>query len=355
MEGIIYINGQIGSTPSEKGVELIDIIQQVKAQEGSLSYRVHINSEGGVVDTGFDIFNYLKSLQVPITTVGSGLVASIATVVFMAGTTRILTSGTQFMIHSPIGGIDGTADEIALYAESVRDCENKLIKFYTQQTGLNSDALSPLLRNETWLTEDQATSLGFATLMNEPILAKAYLKINKTEINMTEKDKTWIEEKFSQILNSFKKQTVNIILQDANGMSIDFPEVAEGESPAIGAIANVDGQPAEGEYLMPDGATYVFVGGALTEMIVNNDNVLEDELATLRQQLAEKEAELQANVTTIAEQNAQITNIVKEVKELKAGITSRFDGDSKKDNKKDDAITNQALSALENLKTKRRK
>jgi ATP-dependent protease ClpP protease subunit len=88
MEGIIYINGQIGSTPTEKGVELIDIIQQVKAQEGALSFRVHINSEGGVVDTGFDIFNYLKSLQLPITTVGSGLVASIATVIFMAGTTE---------------------------------------------------------------------------------------------------------------------------------------------------------------------------------------------------------------------------------------------------------------------------
>jgi ATP-dependent protease ClpP protease subunit len=355
MEGIIYINGQIGSTPTEKGVELIDIIQQVKAQEGALSFRVHINSEGGVVDTGFDIFNYLKSLQLPITTVGSGLVASIATVIFMAGTTRILTSGTQFMIHSPIGGIDGTADEIALYAESVRDCENKLIKFYTNQTGLSADALAPLLRNETWLTEEQAISLGFATSANEPILAKAYLKINKTETNMTEKDKTWIEEKFAQILNSFKKPVVNIVLQDANGVSIEFPEVAEGESPAIGAIATVDGQPAEGTYLMPDGASYVFVNGALSEMLVNDENVLEDELNELRKQLAEKEAELQASATKIEEQEAQIVNILKDVKDLKAGITSRFDGDSKKDNKKDDVIVNQALSALENLKNKRKR
>jgi ATP-dependent Clp endopeptidase proteolytic subunit ClpP len=354
MEGTIFINGQIGTTETQKGVELIDIIQQVKSQVGATSFRVHINSEGGVVDTGFDIFNYLKSLKLPITTVGSGLVASIATVIFMAGDKRILTTGTEFMIHSPMGGIDGTADQIEQYAQEVRDCENRLIKFYSQQTGLSSDALQPLLKNETWLTEDQATSLGFATALNEPILAKAYLNIN-TDKSMTKEDKSWIEEKFSQILSSFKKHVVNIVLQDANGVSIEFPEVAEGESPEVGAIATVDGQPAEGEYVMPDGATYVFVGGALSEMIVNDENVLEEELASLRKQLAEKEAALEANAKTIAEKDAQITNIVKEVKELKAGITSRFDGEEKKDNKKGDTVTNSALSALENLKNKRRK
>lgn len=353
MEGTIYINGLIGSYEDQKGTELIDIIQQVKAQTGATSFRVHINSEGGVVDTGFDIFNYLKSLQLPITTVGSGLVASIATVIFMVGDTRVLTTGTQFMIHSPMGGIDGTADEIEAYAQSVRDCENKLIKFYTNQTGLGTDAIAPLLKNETWLTEDQATSLGFATVLNEPILAKAYLKLNNDK-SMTKEDKSWIEEKFSAILNSFKKQIVNIVLQDANGVAIDFTEVLEGETPELGSVATIDGQPAEGEYIMPDGSTFIFVAGELTEIVLVDTN---EELDALRKQLAEKEAELQANATKIAEQEETITNIVKEVKELKAGITSRFDGDKKKDKKSgdDDPIVNHAAAALENLKNKRRK
>lgn len=355
MEGTIYINGQIGTTPEQKGVELIDIIQQVKSQEGALSYRVHINSEGGVVDTGFDIFNYLKSLKLPITTIGSGLVASIATVIFMAGDKRVLTNGTQFMIHSPMGGIDGTADQIEEYAQSIRDCENKLVKFYSQQTGLSVDALQPLVKNETWLTEDQATSLGFATLLNEPILAKAYLNLNKDN-QMTKEDKSWIESKFDSILNAFKKPIVNIVLQDANGVSVEFPEVMDGETPEIGAIANVDGQPAEGEYLMPDGSTFVFSSGALTEIKeVEIEDAAAEEIAELKRQLAEKEAALQANSETIANQEAQITNIVKEVKELKAGITSRFDDDEKKDNKKGSAIVNDAKAALENLKNKRRK
>lgn len=354
MEGTIYINGQIGSYENEKGTELIDIIQQVKAQAGATSFRVHINSEGGVVDTGFDIFNYLKSLQVPITTVGSGLVASIATVIFMAGDKRILTSGTQFMIHSPMGGIDGTADEIEAYAQSVRDCENKLIKFYTNQTGLGADAIAPLLRNETWLTEEQATSLGFATTSNEPILAKAYLNLNNDK-QMTKEDKSWIEAKFEAIQNLFTKTIVNIVLQDANGVEIEFPEVMDGETPAIGAMANVDGQPAEGEYLMPDGSTYVFAAGALSEIREAEGASVEIELEALRQQLAEKEAELQANAGLLAEKETQILNIAKEVKELKAGITSKVIVDSKKDPKEGEGSEiSDAQRALTNLKQKRK-
>lgn len=354
MEGTIYINGQIGSDSIQKGVELIDIIQQVKAQTGSTSFRVHINSEGGIVDTGFDIFNYLKSLQVPITTVGSGLVASIATVIFMAGDKRILTSGTQFMIHSPWGSIDGTADEIETYAQSVRDAENKLIKFYTNQTGLGSDAIAPLLKNETWLTEDQATSLGFATLLNEPILAKAYLNLNNDK-QMNKEDRSWIESKFEAIQNLFTKKIVNIVLQDANGVEVDFPEVMEGESPAIGSVANIDGQPAEGEYLMPDGSTYVFASGSLTEIKEADSSSIEIELEDLKQKLAEKEAELQASAEKIALQEDQIVNIVKEVKELKTGITSRLNIDMKKDPKEGEAgELSAAQKALTNLKQKRK-
>jgi hypothetical protein len=253
-----------------------------------------------------------------------------------------------------MGGIDGTADQIEEYAQSVRDCENRLIKFYSQQTGLSADALQPLLKNETWLTEDQATSLGFATLLNEPILAKAYLNLNNDK-PMTKEDKSWIEEKFTSILNSFKKPVLNLIRQDANGVSIDFAEVAEGETPELGAMATVDGQPAEGEYIMPDGSTFVFSAGALQEIRVVEEDSAMKEIDELKRQLAEKEAALQASATTISEQEAQITNIVKEVKELKAGITSRFDGQQPNQNTNTGAIVNHAASALENLKNKRRK
>ena len=93
MTGNIYISGQIGTFDGTPGTELIDIVSQVKSQPKATAFNVHINSEGGLVDVGFDIYNYLKSLGKPITTIGSGIVASIATVIFMAGTKWLMFSG----------------------------------------------------------------------------------------------------------------------------------------------------------------------------------------------------------------------------------------------------------------------
>src|SRR5690554_1118295 len=105
MTGKIYINGLIGSDEREKGVELVDVIAQVRKQPNASSFNVYINSEGGSLNIGFDIYNYLKSLGLPITTIGTGMVASIATVIFMAGQKRVVTPGTRFMIHFPMGGV----------------------------------------------------------------------------------------------------------------------------------------------------------------------------------------------------------------------------------------------------------
>ena len=58
------------------------LFKQVKRQPEATRFDVYINSEGGLVDVGFDIYNYLRSLGLPITTIGSGMVASIATVNF---------------------------------------------------------------------------------------------------------------------------------------------------------------------------------------------------------------------------------------------------------------------------------
>ena len=101
MTGNIYISGQIGSFDGTPGIELIDVVSQVKKQPKATAFNVHINSEGGLVDVGFDIYHYLKSLGKPITTIGSGIVASIATVIFMAGSKRLIRENTPFMIHLP--------------------------------------------------------------------------------------------------------------------------------------------------------------------------------------------------------------------------------------------------------------
>lgn len=339
MQGVIKINGDIGETTTGIGVELIDVISQVKKQPNATGFDVFINSKGGCVNTGFQIYDYLKSLGLPITTIGQGYVASIATVIFMAGSTRLREPNTVFMIHLPQGdmGTYGTADQIEAFAKEVRSVEDRLIKFYIDAMQVTKEAIKPLLTNETWLTDEQTKDFGLTTAEPLKVVAQAKFNTNPNNNQMTNEDKSWIEKKFESILNLVKTQIKNIMLLDANGAELDFPEVMEGEEVTVGAVANVDGQPANGEYVMPSGETYVFIDGALDSIVEveTEDEDFEAKYNALKQEL---EATTQAKAEAeklVSEKEALITNMAKEVKEFKSQITSKFEGGSKKQKKEE--------------------
>lgn len=335
----IYINGLIGTIydnnggVQEYGTELIDVVKQVQANSLADGYNVYINSEGGVVETGFEIYDYLRSVGKPINTIGFNQVASIATIIFMAGDKRTLKPNTDFMIHLPMIGIEGflNSQDLEQAKLELEPIEKRLVDFYKKATGLNEEALIPFLRKETTLDPKTATDLKFATDYDaEPMKAVAYLKKDNLNTNnqMTENDKSWIEEKFSNILNLIigkepkkgfnvvalaKGTIVNVDVTDANGAIITFPDVADGTMPVVGDKATVDGTPAEGEYLMPDGSTFVFAGGELTQIVPPNEQ--EVDVTALQ---AENEA-LKAQLAT------QTTNYETAIVDLKKQIVSKFE------------------------------
>jgi len=348
MEGNIFIKGEIGET-----LHLVDVISQVENQKEATMFNVYINSVGGSVDVGFDIYNYLISLNVPIKVIGQEIVASAATLIFMAGSVRELEQGTDFMIHLPWGYAEGTAQEISDYSEMLKRYEKKIVDFYIKTTGLNEEAIRPLLNYETWLSPKLANDLKFTTSVadNIPILAKANFNF-KLDNKMTDEQKGMFTKLFEKVDAIFSKVNVtvkNIVLQDANGIEVEFPDVAEGEMPIVGeSTALVDGTPAEGEYLMPDGQTYIFVGGVLTEIVEAQVDDNAEKIAELEKQLADAKAEIEAKNTALTEASNVVATLKKEIKSSFTAVKSE-----KKEEKNE--VVNSAKSALENLKNKRRK
>lgn len=314
MIGKIYISGLIGTYGEEVGVELIDVISQVRKQPDATSFEVYINSEGGVVETGFDIYNYLKSMGLPITTIGNGMVASIATVVFMAGQKRLITPNTKFMIHLPMGGIDfATADEMEMYTKDLKNTEGRMISFYSDELNLGKEAISPLLKNETWLTETQLQDLGFLTTNTEmKIAARAIISKTKTNNKMSKKSR------LQTILNAIFKEEIAKVIFSADNKELTFPDVADDGVIEVGAKAMYDGKPADGEITGADGKVYVFAVGVLTEIkdpAVDPasdpalDEVTTDELVDALAQTLEYTTELSERVDALA---TEVTGIKKE-------------------------------------------
>ena len=340
MTGNIYISGQIGTFDGTPGVELVDVAGQVKKQPKATAFNVHINSEGGLVDVGFDIYHYLKALGKPVTTIGSGIVASIATVIFMAGTQRQVRENTPFMIHLPWGGSMGTADELEQFADQLRAIEKKMVGFYKKALNVQEQAIMPLLKNETWLTGNQLSALGFTTSRQVKAAAKAFINPNAPmRGTFTDKDRHWMEGLFTKVLGKFKSAHIfNKIVQDATGAEIDFTDLPDDAVIEVGAIATVDGAPAEGEYLLPDGFTYVFTAGELTEIIEPEEDA--------------PAASLRAENKNLKRQLNLIKN---EVLALKKQVGSRYSIDGKKVAARKPGTTDRTNGMKQYLQNKNRK
>jgi hypothetical protein len=173
---------------------------------------------------------------------------------------------------------------------------------------------------------DQAISLGFATEIQKFVSAKAYFNtnLNKMQTQLSKEDKSWIETQFAKVLKIGKNANVKASMQtqDATGVTIEFTDLNDGDIPKLDDVATVDGVPAEGEFLMPDGNTLVFTGGVLTEIVAVEEpseemDLLKSENAELKEQLS---------IAT-----ANFSALQNEVVNLKKGITSRFNPSNKRE------------------------
>lgn len=328
MIGNIYITGQIGTFDDVTGVSLLDVVDQVKKQPDAVKFNVYINSEGGLRDTGMDIYNYLKALPQPKKTIGVRMVASIATVIFLAGDERELQDNTQFMIHNPWITIEGNAEELRLYSEELLKVEKDLASFYKKVLNIEDEVIQPLMRDESWLTVEQLTTLGFLTAAPVTITPKAYFKTIDKMNGFSEKDKHWMEGLFAKVLGKFKPEVKNKLVQDATGTEIDFGELEDDAAIEVGATATIDGAPAEGEYVMPDGSTYVFSAGELTE--IRPEESEDEDVAALREENENLKEQLQAANTAKASAEKRLSDIEGEVKNLKSKVMSKMKIDTTK-------------------------
>jgi ATP-dependent Clp protease protease subunit len=263
MIGTIHVTGEIGVDTT-----LLDVIKQVKAQSTSESFLVKIDSVGGYVDAGNDIYNYLKNLSVPVTTYTTKAY-SIASVIFMAGETRIIPEGCEgaLMIHLPWMEAVGDYSTLNEYLSELKATEDSLVKFYSEAIQIDKETIHSLLKSETYLNATQALDLGFATTLQVAQKAVARLHNNKEEKEESLMNK--LNKKIDALMNLVSGKLnikAELILQDATGVELVFADLEATEVPAVDAKVKVDGKDADGEFLMPDGSTIIAVKGVVSEI-----------------------------------------------------------------------------------------
>lgn len=248
-------------------VNLSTIQNQLAKAEGKDIY-VKLRSFGGDVETGFTIYNelrrYAKDNNAKITILGEGQVASIATVIFLAGDERILTGHTEPFVHNAWTYTQGDAKQLQRVAMELDKCNEQIADHYVLHTDLTKEEALALMENETSITAEEAVKMRFATSIEEvlrPVALKRF-SINKNDDKMNKQSKSLIDRAVN-----FLKGFSNKVVETAEGTELDFYELEDSGVIEVGVKAYFDGADAEGSYVMLSGETYVFVAGELTEII----------------------------------------------------------------------------------------
>lgn len=163
----VYIFGDITSRPwIESDVSSWGLAQRLMEIPTDVAITVHVNSNGGVVKEGLAIYNVLKGRNV--TTICDGFAASAASVVFCAGSRRIMNKASLLFVHQAITGIYGNADDMAKQAADLNTITESAVAAYKEAgVKLSDEEIWSLLKNETWISPKDAVEYGFATEIAE--------------------------------------------------------------------------------------------------------------------------------------------------------------------------------------------
>ena len=252
----IYLFGEVGWE-----ITIQNVIDQIKGTDADKPLIVNIHSNGGSVFEGLAIFNHLKNLGREIHTVSTGLVASIASIIFLAGTKRTLSESSQFLMHLPMTWVDGNSEDIEKGLEQLKVFENQLADIYAAETDISKEEALTLMKEDNFSDIDFLQDKKFVT---DVIKLKAVANLNLNNREMSKEETVKIPKKFwakiSEVFNSSGPSA--IVVNTADSEKLDF-EREEGE-PEVGDKATINGEDAEGSYLLPDGRTFVFASGELT-------------------------------------------------------------------------------------------
>jgi ATP-dependent Clp protease protease subunit len=123
-----------------------------------------INSPGGSVDSGFAIWDQVKMITSPVTTLITGLAASMGSVLSLCAAPgrRFATKHARIMIHQPriMGVIQGQATDLEIQAKEILKTRQMLIEIYAKATGKDTATLERAIDRDTWMSSDEALAYG---------------------------------------------------------------------------------------------------------------------------------------------------------------------------------------------------
>ncbi|MBS0620243.1 MAG: ATP-dependent Clp protease proteolytic subunit [Verrucomicrobia bacterium] len=123
-----------------------------------------INSPGGSTDAGFAIWDQIQMITSPVTTLVTGLAASMGSVLSLAAAPkrRFATPSARIMIHQPlIGGvIRGAVIDLDIHAKEIQKTRQAIVDIYANATGKDPKIIDKAIDRDNWMSAEEALEFG---------------------------------------------------------------------------------------------------------------------------------------------------------------------------------------------------
>ena len=159
MERVIFLGTGINDQVSNIIQAQLLFLESIDKEAG---IQIYINSPGGSVYSGLGIYDTMQYIKPEVSTICTGLAASMAAVLLCAGSDgkRYALPHSRVMIHQPLGGAQGQASDIEITTREILKLKGELYEIIAKHSGQDIDKVHNDSDRDYWMIASEAKAYG---------------------------------------------------------------------------------------------------------------------------------------------------------------------------------------------------
>ncbi len=158
---IIFLDGEIDDAAASLVVAQLLFLE---SEDPDKDINIYINSPGGVITAGMAIYDTMNYIKPDVCTICVGMAASMAAFLLSSGAKgkRYVLPNAEVMIHQPLGGTKGQAEDIKIAADHIVKIRERLNRILAKNTGQTLKKIAQDTDRDNYLDAEQAVAYGLA-------------------------------------------------------------------------------------------------------------------------------------------------------------------------------------------------
>ena len=134
----------------------------LEAEDPDKDINIYLNSPGGSVTAGMAIYDTMRYIKPEVSTICVGMAASMGAFLLAAGQKgkRFALPNAEIMIHQPLGGVQGQAEDIRIHAEWILKTREKLNRILSENTGQPLHVIARDTDRDNFMSAEEALQYG---------------------------------------------------------------------------------------------------------------------------------------------------------------------------------------------------